>query len=145
MNGRWDAQILVTVLSPELILAILQHPALTGRAINEVIWMPTKSGRFSLSSAFHEVRQARHTSFVYSNIWKPDIPLKVSFFKLRLLMGRLPLHKVLGKFGLHLPSKCFCCSLSVGETIEHVFSEGQVATEVWNYFARSCGIRLSAF
>ena len=86
--------------------------------------MPTASGQFSLSYAFHEVRQARNASWFFARIWPPQIPLKVSFFMLRLLIGRLPLDDMLCKLGIHLPSKCFCCSLASGESIEYVFSMG---------------------
>nr|XP_027064415.1 uncharacterized protein LOC113690621 [Coffea arabica] len=68
------------------------------------------------------------------------IPLRVSLFMLRLLMRRLPLDDVLGELGFQLASKCFCCTFVTGETLEHVFSAGQLALEVWAYFQNICGI-----
>ncbi|XP_071900959.1 uncharacterized protein [Coffea arabica] len=41
---------------------------------------------------------------------------------------------------LVLQSKCLCCPNGAIETMEHVFSEGQCATAVWNYFASMCGL-----
>ena len=37
-------------------------------------------------------------------------------------------------------SKCLCCQRGAGETVKHVFSEGQVAQGVWNYFGRICAV-----
>ncbi|XP_071900960.1 uncharacterized protein [Coffea arabica] len=39
-----------------------------------------------------------------------------------------------------MPSKCFCCPNGATETVEHVFSEGQLAKAVWNCFASMCGL-----
>lgn len=91
-------------------------------------------------STFPEVRQERSRSFMFSQIWQPWIPIKVSFFMLRLLLGRLPLDDALCKLGFAFPSKCSCCLDADGESLEHVFSLGQVAAEVWSYFARACGV-----
>nr|XP_027122188.1 uncharacterized protein LOC113739143 [Coffea arabica] len=97
-------------------------------------------GAFTLASAYQEVRQGRTSSLVPSRIWQARILLKVSFFMLRLLMRRLPLDDVLGEIGFKLASKCFCCVDATGETLEHVFSTGQLALEVWSYFQSICGI-----
>ena len=99
-----------------------------------------------LQDPFREVRQARNSSWMFSRIWLPQLPTKVSFFMLRLLMRRLPLDDILGKFGFQLPSKCFCCSMTAatGESIEHIFSTGQLAVEIWGVFGAPCGICLRA-
>ncbi|XP_027118706.2 uncharacterized protein [Coffea arabica] len=102
--------------------------------------MASTSGKFTLASAFGEVRQARNISAVLSRVWHHRIPLKISFFMLRLLMGRLPLAETLCKLGFHMPSKCLCCQSPSCESIEHLFSMGQVALEVWSYFGSMCGV-----
>ena len=142
-DGRWDSLVLAQYFPSDIMALILQHPTPEGERPDEVVWMPTPSGQFSLSSAFQEVRQARNASWLFSRIWHPQIPLKVSFFMLRLLRGRLPLDDILGKFGIQGPSKCFCCSLSEGESIEHIFAQGQLAKAVWDFFGATCGLFLS--
>ena len=87
-------------------------------------------GKFSLASTFHEVRQARNTYVIHSQIWHPRISLKVSFFILRLLLGRLPLPDAQSKFGVQLFSKCFCCRNVSSESLKHVLLKDQVAKEV---------------
>ena len=108
-DGRWNSMLLAQYLPSDVTALILQHPILEGERPDEVVWMSMTSGQFSLCSAFQEVRQARNASWLFSLIWHPQIPLKVSFFMLRLLMGRLSLDDILGKFGIQGPSKCFCC------------------------------------
>ncbi|XP_027156245.1 uncharacterized protein LOC113757028 [Coffea eugenioides] len=125
----------------EKLTSILAHPVPEeGREV-EVFWMPTTSGKFSLQSAFGDVRQTRHKSMAFTYIWHPQIPWKVSFFMLRLFLRRLPLPDRLGKLGFQLPSKCFCCSSASVESIEHLFANGHIASVVWNYFGGLCGFR----
>ena len=120
--------------------AVLRKPTPGGALAAEAIWMPTTARRFTLSSAYQEVRQVSHKSIVYSHIWGPSLPLKVSFFMLRLLRRRLPLDEILCMMGFQLPSKCFYCSAAAEETTEHVFFTGRIALEVWGFFNAICGV-----
>nr|XP_027099065.1 uncharacterized protein LOC113718354 [Coffea arabica] len=140
INGYWDVNKLYQTLPREMVPSILEHPVPEEGGEAEVIWMPTTSGNFSLASAFSEIRQTRNKSMVFDRIWHPQLPLKVSFFMLRLLLGRLPLPDRLCKLGFHLPSKCFCCYSASEESIEHLFSNGHIASTVWNYFGAACGL-----
>ena len=128
------------MLALEITSSILKPLAPTGEREVEVVWMLTTTGKFTLSSAYQEVRQAKNRSFVFSQIWKPNLPFKVSFLMLRLLRGRLPLDEVLCKMGFQLPSNCFCCEAAEAETIEHAFFTGRLALEVWSLFNGTCGI-----
>nr|XP_027101811.1 uncharacterized protein LOC113722787 [Coffea arabica] len=131
---------IISDLPTDLVPSILEHPVPEDWGEAEVIWMSTTSGNFSLASAFRDIRQARNKSMVFDSIWHPQIPLKISFFMLRLLLERLPLPDRLCNLGLHLPSKCFCCDTASEESIEHLFSKGHIASTVWNYFGASCGL-----
>nr|XP_027109142.1 uncharacterized protein LOC113729011 [Coffea arabica] len=142
VDGKWDSVGLAQYFPRDITTMILQHPTPEGESPDEVVWVSTTSGSFLLSSAFHEVRQARNPSWIFSHIWLPQLPLKVSFFMLRLLMRRLPLDDILGKLGFQLPSNCFCCSMAAGDSIEHIFSTGQIAAEIWGVFGSPCGICL---
>ncbi|XP_071902759.1 uncharacterized protein [Coffea arabica] len=140
INGHWDVNLLYQTLPMEMVPSILNHSIPEEGGESEVIWMPTTSGNFSIASAFRDIRQARNKSMVFDTIWLPQLPFKISFFMLRLLLGRLPVPDRLCKLGLHLPSKCFCCSSASEESIEHLFSNGHIASTVWNYFGASCGL-----
>nr|XP_027118775.1 uncharacterized protein LOC113736018 [Coffea arabica] len=143
LNGHWDLNLLYQTLPRENVFSILEQMVPEEGNEVEVIWMPTTSGKFSLKSAYGDIRQARPTSMVFASIWHSRIPVKVSFFMLRLLLGRIPIPDQLCKLGFHLPSKCFCCSAASEESIEHFFSNGHIATVIWNYFGGLCGLNFS--
>ena len=108
-NGKWDANFLSQAISLDLIPSILHHSVLEGGRADEVVWSLTSSGKFSLVLAFDEVHQARCSSIIHSQIWHSCIPPKVSFFMLRMLLGKLPLPDVLCELGIQMPSRCLCC------------------------------------
>ncbi|XP_027067488.1 uncharacterized protein [Coffea arabica] len=139
-NGVWDVNRLGQHVTQEQLHQILRYPVPSSESNDEVIWRLTASGKFTLASTFHDIRQAGNTSVLHSQVWHPQIPLKISFFMLRLLGDRLPLTAVLWRVGVQLASKCLCCPEGAAEQVEHVFSEGQVAQEVWDYFGRLCGV-----
>nr|XP_027124272.1 uncharacterized protein LOC113740964 [Coffea arabica] len=61
-SGVWDINRLGQHVPQELLHQILRHPVPSGESRDEVIWRLTASGRFTLASAFHDVRQAGNTS-----------------------------------------------------------------------------------
>ena len=108
-----------------------------------MVWRPTQSGRFTLRSAFQLMRRHANSSFMFRSIWHPMLPLKISFFLLHLLRGRLPVDCCLWKFGVHGPSRCGCCPSPDIDTVEHVFAEGDMASRVWHFFGDPVGISWS--
>ena len=79
-NGHWDVSLLLQTLPRDIVSSILQHSVPDGRCADEVIWLPTTSGKFTLASTFWNVRQARNTSVVLSKVWHFRIPLKCHFY-----------------------------------------------------------------
>ena len=73
--------------------------------------------------------------------WHTQVPLKISFFMLRLFRCRMPLDDVLTKFQFHMLSKCFCCVDSQAKTVKHLFLQGELAMAVWKFFGSPSGIR----
>ncbi|XP_071905745.1 uncharacterized protein [Coffea arabica] len=57
-----------------------------------------------------------------------------------LLQNRLPIASFVMKFGVQGPSKCFCCAQLQAETLDHVFSEGDFALQLWQFFGLVVGI-----
>ena len=139
-NGSWNIYRLTQILPPECVANVVRLPVPRRGFPDEAVWMPTTSGKFSLASAYQEVRQVRNNSMAFSRIWQSSIPLKISFFMHRMLLRRLPLDDILGRMGFQLPSKCFCCVPATGEELEHVFSTGHLASQVWSYFQNMCGV-----
>lgn len=42
--------------------------------------------------------------------------------------------------GIHGPPRCFFCLSPEQESLDHVFSNGDLASSVWNFFGAECGI-----
>ena len=84
--------------------------------VDKMIWAPSTSGEFSTASAYQVVQQGDNTSRVFSCLWHRVLPLKISFFMVRPVRGRLPVMDVLNRFGVVDPSRCFCCRSPSQET-----------------------------
>lgn len=52
----------------------------------------------------------------------------------QLLRDRLPLASSLCRLNVHGPSKCSYCKRPHEESIDHVFSEGELARGLWSFF-----------
>ncbi|XP_071906080.1 uncharacterized protein [Coffea arabica] len=139
-SGHWDAHLLAQFLPRDMMSFVLGKPVPTEHSTDEVVWMLESFEKFSLASAYHEVRHVGNASVMLSRVWQRPTPVKVSFFMVQLLMGRLPLDDVLCTFGFHVPSKCVCCLSPAAESIEHVFATGKVAMAIWAFFGSLCGI-----
>ena len=101
---------------------------------DSMVWAPSISGEFSLASAYWISREGGNSSWLYSRLWLPGLPLKVSFFMLRLVGFRLPVMDRLHKLGIHGPSRCFCCLYPCQESIDHIFCTRVAAKQIWGYF-----------
>nr|XP_027102884.1 uncharacterized protein LOC113724156 [Coffea arabica] len=139
-NGHWNLPLLQQWVPHGVISEIVRVVPPVGHLPDLMVWRPSLSGQFNLSSAFHLVRRHVNRSFMSRRIWHPLVPLKVSFFLLRLLRGRLPVDCCLMKFGVQGPSKCECFPLPSIETIDHVFATGEIASRVWHFFGDPVGI-----
>lgn len=106
-------------------------------------WMLSNSGKFTVSSAWEEVRQKENSFSLYSYIWIKGIPFKVSFFLWRLLRQRLPIGEILIRIKVVEEAQCYCCNSPQPETIEHVFLSSPVAKKVWKFFADTIGIQIT--
>ena len=127
IHGHWNMHLLAQMFPHEVIPSVLRTPVLIKQQADEVVWMSTQSSHFSLATAFHEVRQVSNISLMLSRVWQAPTQAKVSFFMVRLLLGRLPLDDMLHTFGVHGPSKCVRCPCPSVESLECVFSTSHIA------------------
>ncbi|XP_027183778.1 uncharacterized protein LOC113782066 [Coffea eugenioides] len=54
-QGHWNAQLLAQVLSRDVMFSVLGKPVPSEQITDKVVWMPERSEKFSLASAYHEV------------------------------------------------------------------------------------------
>ncbi|KAH0711931.1 hypothetical protein KY289_007890 [Solanum tuberosum] len=104
------------------------------------IWTSDHTGSFSTKSAWNALRQTNNFSLTNSKICHNKLPFKVSFHMLRILNNKLATDDSLTRFGMHGPSKCYCCHDGRNEDSNHLFSYSQVARKVWNFFENALGL-----
>ncbi|XP_071918898.1 uncharacterized protein [Coffea arabica] len=62
----WDSRLLSHVFPPNLVQAMVGMPIPCISSVHRMVWTASSSGSFSLSSALQEVRQAKPSSFMFS-------------------------------------------------------------------------------
>ncbi|XP_027152134.1 uncharacterized protein LOC113752202 [Coffea eugenioides] len=135
----WNVGMLHQFLDGELVRQVLELDPPSGRGNDRMVWTLTNSGVFSTASAYSLISHSNDTSWLFARIWQQGLPVKISFFMLRLLQGRLPLMDRLKRFGVYGPSKCFCCQNPQEEALNHVFCSGEGARSVWRHFESTVG------
>lgn len=112
VDGKWNFQLLGLWVPPFIIndIRMFSLSQIENGVEDLMTWAPSQSGVFTLSLAFNLVQSHKQRSFMFSKVWHPRIPSKVSIFLLRLLRNRLPMDSTLCKLGISGPSKCFVVS-----------------------------------
>lgn len=85
-------------------------------------------------------RQRRNQLSTFKFLWHIGIPLKWSIVVWKVLHGKLPFDLNLQHKGIHLASKCICCSNPSVESLNHVFVGSDFAQKVWKHFEFKMGI-----
>ncbi|XP_027120520.1 uncharacterized protein [Coffea arabica] len=139
-QGRWNKKLLLQWVPSRIIDEILKKEPPLLPQCDHMIWKLNQLGAFSLASAFQVIKYASESSFMFSKVWISVLPLKISFFMVRLLRNRLLVVSSLVKFHVQGPSKCFCYLDSQSKTLDHVFSEGEFAQQLWSFFGSAVGV-----
>nr|XP_027121228.1 uncharacterized protein LOC113738192 [Coffea arabica] len=140
-NGAWDIGRISQWVPPGIVAEIGRILPPKGSLPDLMIWQLEPSGCFTLKTAFSLIQHHSGSSPLFNRIWHPGVPLRVSFFLLRLLRDRLPLDCSLWRLGIHGPSRCSCCPSPKIEATEHVFGAGVMAQYVWRFFGAPVGAR----
>lgn len=128
LSDRWDLSRLHYWLPDALVKDILDLQVTPGIK-DQMVWVRSPTGKFSVSGAWSALRQRRNLSLVDRFVWSLVIPEKISFFVWRLLLGWVPLDEQLQRKDLPIVSKCSCCG-TARETLDQLFVTGPVASEV---------------
>ncbi|XP_027156573.1 uncharacterized protein LOC113757588 [Coffea eugenioides] len=132
--GAWNIVMLNQYLDAGSVANVLAMDPPTFQDPDRMVWALTPSGSFSTESAYSLVRQGGHRSWSAAAIWHQCIPLKISFFMLRLMQHRLPTMDRLRGAGVQGPSRCWCCLEPRVEDLDHIFCAGEGAKRVWRHF-----------
>ena len=133
-QGCWNVQRLSMVVPSRWVGRILGVMPPSLDEADTMVWALSTSGAFSLASAYRITREGGNSSWLYSLLWLQGLPIKISFFMLRLIESRLPVMDRLHKLGILGPSHCFCCLHSCQECTDRIFCTGVAAKRIWGYF-----------
>jgi len=98
------------------------------------IWKPSNSGYFF--SSVSQENYYKQSGWRHKFLWFKLIPLKVVIHTWRMFYNALSVDDLVQKLGIPLVSRCLWCSAGstvCTENLIHLFMEGQVAKEVWNF------------
>ncbi|XP_075102917.1 uncharacterized protein LOC142177605 [Nicotiana tabacum] len=103
-------------------------------------WMPTPSGKFSVSSAWQILRHGVDPNQEFKLMWIKGFPFKISFFLWRLWRQKIATDDMWRRQGQMVMSRFLCCQQPQEESIEHIFVTSPTASKVWNLFMGAAGI-----
>ncbi|XP_058111320.1 uncharacterized protein LOC131254349 [Magnolia sinica] len=100
------------------------------------VWPFTPSGNFMVSLAWTASRISRERKGWANWVWHTKMPPRISIFLWKVLNGAIPVDAAVQNRGVHLMSRCECCSSdsssgSAIETIHRLFLEGDMAKVAW--------------
>nr|XP_027090349.1 uncharacterized protein LOC113711381 [Coffea arabica] len=134
----WNKERLLQWLPLHLVEMVMEIPFdLEGQ--DQIMWSPSSSAGFSLSSAWESCRRRQGRSPMHGMVWNRGVMLKMSMFSWRLLRSFVPVDSVIRQRGIPFASRCSCC-LEEEESVLHLFVNGPVATEVWGRFGNRFGV-----
>ncbi|XP_070054442.1 uncharacterized protein [Nicotiana tomentosiformis] len=102
-------------------------------------WMPTPSGKFSVSSAWNILRYRDTIKPYFKLMWTKGLPFKISFFIWRLWQSKLSTDDLWRRNGYIIVSRCWCFQNPVEETLQHIFLTSSTSNRVWKIFLQAAG------
>ena len=134
ITGQWDEQLLRSFFNPVDLNRILQIPLHTGAFDDFVAWNFTKTGMFSVKSAYHvewrhqfgsrggpaaRIGSPSAINPVWKILWKLKVPSKVKIFYWNALHGSVPLKSILAN--RHIGNSGQCPVFTQGaEDVKHL-------------------------
>ena len=149
---RWNLDKLEQLFLPRDVAIIKQIPLSVRRPRDKLIWTGTKSGNFTVKSAYslllHQSSVASGSSSngmgsarsLWSRIWSAQVPPKVRLFMWRACLDILPTKTKLFDKGLIHSVSCLWCE-GEPESSSHVLWQCDFAQKIW----MACPIIIPSF
>lgn len=94
----------------------------------------TESGDFSTKTYSNLITAAKPVQMWAKWIWHPILRPNITSFLWKLLRHTIPIDCRVCTRGVHLVSRCRCCSAPNEESLVHLFIQFEIAAEVWKCF-----------
>lgn len=115
-------------------------PPILGGAEDRLIWMPDKTGDFTLRSAIQSLGPVSQDVEWANQVWWGKRIPRYAFIQWMVHWKRLPTADRMIKWGLEVdPTCCLCGDLM--ETHEHLFFSCRYARRVWAAVMTYCGMK----
>nr|XP_016440692.1 PREDICTED: uncharacterized protein LOC107766425 [Nicotiana tabacum] len=127
----WDDQLLDQAFNEEIAehIRLNVHYEGSERYWDRPYWMPTPSGKFSVSSAWQILRHRADPKHEFKLMWIKGLPFKISLFLWRLWRQKIVTDDMWKRQGKMVMSRCWCCQQSQEESIEHMFVTSPTASK----------------
>ncbi|XP_035540358.1 uncharacterized protein LOC118344262 [Juglans regia] len=142
-NNSWDEDLLRELVSEEVVEEIIQMPINVIPGPDLFVWKPSTDGRFSTRTAWEVVRKRGQELPWHDWFWHQLLPKRISICLWKIWFNCLPVDVQVQSKGVSLASACDCCERRCMEDIDHIFSMGAVAFEVWLKASTVLGIPCS--
>ncbi|XP_044432363.1 uncharacterized protein [Triticum aestivum] len=144
ISGSWDEQFLREIFWPVDAERILQIPLSSHGQSNFISWHFSKSGCFTVRSAYHITWKSEYRTWARMNVgagrvdphpvwkvlWDRTVPPKVNVFNWRVLHGTIPCYCTLSDRHLSTPVICPVCG-NEPEDLRHMLFACERAKAVW--------------
>jgi hypothetical protein len=153
-NGCWIPNVVTENFRKEEAEAILNIPLSPNLPQDRVIWIGSKSGLFSVKSAYFIGRSLKEEARgqcsyagnlpdIWKDLWNLKVPGKVKMFAWRACQNLLPTRENLCRRRVIQDPSCPCCGLAV-ESVIHCLWSCPAASDVWGDLL-SCFQKCSSF
>jgi hypothetical protein len=153
-SGCWIPNVVIENFRKEEAEAILNIPLSPNLPQDRVIWIGSKSGLFSVKSAYYIGRSLKEEARgqcsyagnqpdIWKDLWSLKVPGKVKMFAWRACQNLLPTRENLYIRKVIQDPSCPCCGLAV-ENVIHCLWSCPAAGDVWGDY-RSCFHKCSSF
>ncbi|XP_019228142.1 PREDICTED: uncharacterized protein LOC109209335 [Nicotiana attenuata] len=97
---QWDVHKLNEIAAPHMLARILQVPIYHNpQILDEAIWTPNVSGKFTCASAWETIRRKKQHLLSNKKTWHKKLPFKWSFCLWRAIRNKLPTNDRVVAFG----------------------------------------------
>lgn len=107
---------------------------------NRPVWSLEQNGKFTVSSAWHLIRQMRARNWFDLMSWHKNVPFKMNLILWRSVRDKIPTDARLIKMGISIPSRCCCCKRPQEEDISQLMCSGEFAQTLWKILCGPVGI-----
>lgn len=132
-NDGWQVHLFADDLPASVLAEVLGTTLIFTPIPDGLAWKSAATGSFTVSSAYELIRQKMPVHLVLRNVWRPEIPMRISIFDWKLPNGLLPFRDVLRSMGFQLASRCPFCQQE--DTLHHGFLQCPQAAALWTHFA----------